>query len=110
MVVAGQSFNNSANDGHKVGWWGDSIVHQYEISRQSLHLPEHWKTLAYTHFMQDHAGRGIVKVISGKVSQVSTVSKDKPQVRMTLVLSAAIRIRPHPARDLYSHQFRTTVS
>ena len=31
MAPAGQTLNEPTHGSCKVGWWGDSIVHQYEI-------------------------------------------------------------------------------
>jgi phage gp46-like protein len=56
-----QSLNEPTHGNCKVGWWGDSIVHQYEMGCQSLHLLQDWKTLANIHLMKDHAGNGIIE-------------------------------------------------
>ena len=105
-----QTLNEPTHGNCKVGWWGDSIVHQYEIRRQPLHLLQDWKTLACIHLMKDHAGNGIIKKTSRIIAQFRAIAEENLHVIEATPASLSVCKRPHPPRGLNPHQFRAQVS
>lgn len=110
VTWTGKTLNEPTHGNCKVGWWGDSIVHQYEIRRQPLHLLQDWKTLACIHLMKDHAGNGIIKKTSRIIFQFRAIAEEDLHIIEATPASLLVCKRPHPLRSLDPHQFRAQVS